>query len=329
MLVTDQSDKSNLIGSAVISGGLTAICVAIAIASQNLIWLAGLPVAGLLFWFLRRRTQHRKKIMAMPFPDGWRSHLMSHVEFYRALDPDQRHRFEKMTQVFLSEIQITGIRTDVDELTRVLVGASAVIPVFGFDDWEYARLGEVLIYPGRFDEQYQTDANGDARTLGMVGVNHLSGIMILSNPDLINGFVNSTDKRNVGIHEFAHLVDRADGAIDGLPVGVPPEVVGQWMDWVGHELESREQTDHIDDYAYTNRAEYLAVLTEYFFESPELLKQKSPVIYEMLQKMYRQNTRSLLGSIVPNRRRRVGRNAPCPCGSGEKYKRCCLRLSRR
>ncbi|HSL84651.1 MAG TPA: SEC-C metal-binding domain-containing protein [Thermoanaerobaculia bacterium] len=24
----------------------------------------------------------------------------------------------------------------------------------------------------------------------------------------------------------------------------------------------------------------------------------------------------------------VGRNAPCPCGSGKKYKRCCLGLDR-
>ena len=25
------------------------------------------------------------------------------------------------------------------------------------------------------------------------------------------------------------------------------------------------------------------------------------------------------------RRRKIGRNEPCPCGSGKKYKRCCLR----
>ena len=28
---------------------------------------------------------------------------------------------------------------------------------------------------------------------------------------------------------------------------------------------------------------------------------------------------------IPNRGERVGRNDPCPCGSGKKYKRCCLR----
>jgi len=30
-----------------------------------------------------------------------------------------------------------------------------------------------------------------------------------------------------------------------------------------------------------------------------------------------------LGSVVPFRANKVGRNEPCPCGSGRKYKRCC------
>ncbi len=28
---------------------------------------------------------------------------------------------------------------------------------------------------------------------------------------------------------------------------------------------------------------------------------------------------------APNKRKKIGRNAPCPCGSGKKYKKCCLR----
>ena len=227
-----------------------------------------------------------------------------------------------MSMVFLDEVPITGIRTEVDETTKLLVAASAVIPVFGFPAWEYARLGEVLIYPGRFDENFQADGSSDARTLGMVGVNHLSGVMILSKPDLINGFANPSDKRNVGIHEFAHLVDEADGSIDGLPAGAPASVMDCWLEWIVDDLEAARQRPGIDSYAYTNRAEYFAVLTEYFFESPSLLREKHPEIYEMLQKMYQQDTGTLLGSILP-RRRRIGRNSPCPCGSGKKFKRCC------
>ena len=31
---------------------------------------------------------------------------------------------------------------------------------------------------------------------------------------------------------------------------------------------------------------------------------------------------------IRNRERKVGRNDPCPCGSGKKYKNCCMRQAR-
>ena len=111
--------------------------------------------------------------------------------------------------------------------------------------------------------------------------------------------------------------------MDGIPPGVSAEVVRPWIEWVAGELtEPPQGRSHIDGYAYTNEAEYFAVLTEYLFESPEVLERKNPQMYEMLQEMYRQDTKSFLAGAVL-RRRRVGRNSPCPCGSGKKYKRCC------
>ncbi|MBN2291886.1 MAG: SEC-C domain-containing protein [Pirellulales bacterium] len=41
-----------------------------------------------------------------------------------------------------------------------------------------------------------------------------------------------------------------------------------------------------------------------------------------------QDTASFLPGATKLRPRRIGCNAPCPCGSGKKYKRCCLRLAR-
>ncbi|MEA1952455.1 MAG: zinc-dependent peptidase [Planctomycetota bacterium] len=231
--------------------------------------------------------------------------------------------------VFLDEVRITGIRTNVDETVRVLVAASAIIPIFSFKHWEYSRLGEVLIYPGSFDKNFQTDQDGQTDTLGMVGEGPLSGAMILSKPALIAGFDNAGDKQNVGIHEFAHLVDKADGYFDGIPPGVPADLARTWIKWVAEELaEPPEKRSHINDYAFTNEAEYFAVLMEYFFEAPEVLQRKNPQLYNMLEKITHQDTASFLPGATKFRARRIGRNKPCPCGSGKKYKHCCLRLAR-
>ncbi|MGB7327741.1 MAG: zinc-dependent peptidase [Rubripirellula sp.] len=335
MLVTPQSNRHDFNVSLGLAIAVAIVGIAIAFASPW--WLLISLSAPLVFWGSRRKTKRRLAVMNEPFPDAWEQTLLADVAYFVALDTDQRDRFRKLMQVFVDEVAITGIRTDADQRTVALVAASAVIPIFGFDDWEYSGLGEVLIYPNAFSEGYQTDAGSDRRTLGMVGDYHLSGVMILSKPDLIAGFTNQTDKRNVGIHEFSHLVDKQDGSIDGvIATGsghTSADVSVPWIRWVGEELRRKPGHDeHIDDYAYTNEAEYLAVLSEYFFDTPAMLEKKDPRLYKMLEKIYRQDPKKLLANVsqqIGQRKHRIGRNDDCPCGSGEKFKKCCLKRRHR
>ena len=235
----------------------------------------GLAVGLGVYHLFRRRALRRMEVVAEPFPEGWEDILQRTSLSIRPW-MKQAERFRNLVKIFIDEVPVTGIRTDVDDLTHVLVAASATIPIFGFEDWEYSGLGEILIYPSAFNEDYQTDGTVSRNTLGMIGVNHLSGVMILSKPDLISGFQNHKDKRNVGIHEFAHLVDKADGSVDGLPNTVAGDVASPWIGWVAEELKRDPRArEEIDDYAYTNEAEYFAVLSEYFFEAPDQLKATS------------------------------------------------------
>lgn len=328
MLVTSHSNRRNMTWA--ICSAVVVLAAAITVGCFNPWYFLGILFAPAVFWWLRRRTLRRLQLISQPFPETWEGILHSRVAYFSALDETQRDRFRHLVKIFLDETRITGIRTEIDETTRVLVAASAIIPIFNFDDWEYTRLGEVLIYPDSFDDSYRSDGNEPRNTLGMVGTGHLSGVMILSKPALISGFDRAADKNNVGIHEFAHLVDGADGAIDGLPPGVPADVAKLWVEWVGKELAQPPMgSSHIRDYAYTNEAEYFAVLVEYFFEAPESLQSKNPQLYRMMCKMFRQDTAKFLPGATRRRTRRIGRNSRCPCGSGKKFKKCCLRNSRR
>ena len=157
--------------------------------------------------------------------------------------------------------------------------------------------------------------------------------MILAKPDLLAGFRNPADKRNVGVHEFAHLVDKSDGAIDGLPsVGLERSAIGPWIDLVRRKMEEMRRGDSdINPYGLTNEAEFFAVATEYFFERPGVLQRKHPELYEMMEQVFNQDLLSRVAAMTRERRggrRQPGRNSPCPCGSGRKYKKCCLRKMR-
>lgn len=325
MLVTSAGDRRNRLQALALAGASAVVFVMVGWISPPAYLL--LVLCPVIYWLVRRRSLRRLRVMRQPFPPAWEQILQTHIAYYRALTEQDKERFRQLVMVFLDEVRITGIRTSVDDTVRVLVAASAAIPIFGFHDWEYHRLGEVLIYPHSFGEKYLSTGVGDANILGMVGLEHLSGVMILSKPSLLAGFDNPSSTDNVGVHEFAHLVER-DVAAQGLPAEVPINAVRHWVQYVAQELSHvGRNRAYINNYAYTNEHEYFAVLAEYFFKSPEFLQAKDPQLYAMLREMFHQDTWSLL-QRASARRRQYGRNEPCPCGSGKKYHECCLsRLS--
>jgi len=321
MLVTPAKDRKNRSHALTLAGSIAVVAVA-----AGWFWrpaLFAFVLSTLVYWLVRRRCVHRIMVMQRPFPATWEQVLQSHVAFFRALSDTEKERFRQLVKVFLDEVRITGIEIRLDDTVRVLVAASAAIPIFGFHDWEYHRLGEVLVYPGSFNEEYRSTGRADENILGLTGMQQLRGVMILSKPSLLAGFDIPSSKDNVGIHEFAHLVE-AEEVDYGLPPEVPWPVVKEWVKFVAQEL-SHPSKGHatIRNYAYTNEHEYFAVLAEYFFKSPDLLKKKDPQLYGMLREMFHQDTASMMKLEFP-KRVKVGRNEPCPCGSGMKYKHCCL-----
>jgi len=275
--------------------------------------------------FLLYLVYRKKKINPpLAFPAKWRIILQEKVDFYRKLNAEQKLQFESDIAHFLANIKITGINIDITIEDRLLVASSAVIPLFGFPAWTYKNLEEVLLYPTSFDRNFNIGSKAEIIT-GMVGTGPMEGKMILSRPALHMGYQITNDKHNVGIHEFVHLFDKEDGVVDGIP----PDFIDKtytlpWIQLI--ETKTKEiinEDTKIDSYATYNRKEFFAVTSEYFFESPHLLKEKEPELYKILSKAFNQDLAAVnFSSYSPPKS--IGRNDPCPCGSGKKYKHCCL-----
>jgi MtfA peptidase len=259
--------------------------------------LKGLVAASvfvLLHLFITIKYRKRKRIASIPFPPEWRRILFDLVFFYRMLNDDEKKYFEKKVQIFLGEKRITGIDTEADDSTKLLVASAAIIPVFKIEDWEYDTLGEILVYPDRFDKDYNFKT-GERDVLGMV-VHHTS-TLIISKKELFRGF-RSMEGGNAAIHEFIHKMDEEDGEIDGLPVIMlnRKELV-RWKRIRALEMEKLASgKSDLDPYALTGEAEFLAVAGEYFFEHPEKMKEKSPELYNILRSIFKQDTVSIIKS---------------------------------
>lgn len=230
-----------------------------------------------------------KKPLTIPFPPAWRNLLEANVPFYHALEPAEKNRFETDIQEFLSTVRITGVQTEVEDTDRLLVASSAVIPLFGFPGWRYRNVTEVLLYEGSFNREYETREGQERNILGLVG-GYTVSTMILSKPALHQGFKDQHSTQNVGIHEFVHLLDRADGATDGIPESLlqQPFVI-PWIKMVQQEISNiRAGASDIDPYGSTNEAEFLSVVSEYFFKQPQQLEKKHPELFALLEKIFRQ-----------------------------------------
>lgn len=143
-----------------------------------------LAILALLYYIFFGKK--RKAEPAPLMPGNFRQLLIEHVDFYSNLTEDKKLSFENRMQHFLAHTRITGVNTTVEDIDSVLIAASAIIPIFGFPDWEYINLNEVLLYPGSFNETF--DQEGDDRhTLGLVGTGPYQNIMILSKNELREG----------------------------------------------------------------------------------------------------------------------------------------------
>ncbi|WGQ08030.1 zinc-dependent peptidase [Pedobacter gandavensis] len=246
-----------------------------------------IPILLLVFYFIFRKDS-RHNYVTLSEED--KQMLFQHVVYYQHLTVEDRLRFEQKISAFLAEVKIEGVGTPVTVLDKLLIASSAVIPVFGFEDWHYRNLTNVLLYPDTFNQDFQYEG-GQRNILGMVGSGYMNGQMILSRAALIKGFSNAADKENTAIHEFVHLLDKSDGATDGVPENLMKhEYVVPWIRMIHEEMKRIEKgKSDINPYAITNEAEFFAVVSEYFFEKPDQFKSKHPELYDSLAGIFSQD----------------------------------------
>ena len=221
------------------------------------------------------KPKKKRKILPIEkvvIPDHWHQILVQNILFYQKLTKSEQQLFCAKMVRFLETTTIEAIHFELEELDTLLIAASAVIPVFRFPNWNYSNLSTVLIYPDYFDADLQFNSKTKGRNIaGLVGTGSFENHMILSRKALHYGFSNKTDKGNTAIHEFIHLLDKADGVIDGIPAALlDKQYTIPYLQLVHKKMEeiNKDKSD-IRNYGGTSQIEFLAVAGEYFFERPK------------------------------------------------------------
>lgn len=269
-----------------------------------------------LFGFL---SGGKAPVETIEWQPHWAEFLQQKVAFYRVLAADDKLLFHHRLVLFLQTTQVEAGQFEVTDQDRLLVAASAIIPVWGFPKWHYFNLASVYLLPASFNQNFEC-LQKDSLITGMVGTGPMAGKMALSRPALYKGFENSNDKQNVGIHEFVHLIDMMDGECDGYPERLKEFAYSiPWFELVHKKIiEIDNRKSNIRDYAATSRTEFFAVASEYFFERPGMLQRKHPKLFASMTEFYQQDVLRITRDIKPRAK------APCYCGSKKRYKHCCM-----
>ncbi len=248
--------------------------------------LLGVFAAAFLLLYLSKKKKTGNTTGLAPR----RAHrLLLRVRFYKNLPPERQEVFRNRVINFLNTIRITPAQgVKIKMLDRIYVASAAIIPVFHKPDWQYNDLDEVIIRSGNFSKDFR-GAPEDENVMGMVGDGVMNRLMVIGLGALRTGF-EQQGRGNTAIHEFVHLIDKSDGAVDGVPQALlPDELAGPWLEYVQRtiaDIRSGKERD-ISEYGGRNEAEFLAVVSEYYFQRPEYLEESHPELFGLLEQIYK------------------------------------------
>ncbi len=245
----------------------------------------------LIFVFYIIYNLFKKKVpIPQPALDVDRKMLQEYIVFYQKLTENDKTKFEQRVRNFLQKVRIKGVDVEINDRDKLFVAAAAIIPIFGFKDWEYQNIHDVLIYPDTFGHDFKTQGP-DRNVLGMVGNGAMQNLMILSIKDLRADFLQKNTTSNAAIHEFVHLIDKDDGYVDGCPENLLPYKSSiPWLKHIHQEIELIQKGDSdINPYGATNEAEFLSVASEYFFKQPNMMHEKHPELFVLLDRFFYPN----------------------------------------
>ncbi len=262
---------------------------------DNLNWLAvyayGIVFLG-IFMFIFKIFEHnynlyfdkplyRQFVVYKNLNPQQKSILRTQFSFYNKLSNKHKRQFEHRVATFSKSKNFIGRDGfEINDAQKILISAVGCMLSFGRRNYNYGLIEAVLVYP----KEFYSKAN-DAYHKGEFNPKHK--VLAFSWEDFEKGYEITNDNLNLGIHEFMHAMQ-----LEAM-TGKDPDSARFMKHFknILRRLTNQELKDKLDNtrffraYAFTNQYEFMAVLAEYFFESPAELKQHFPELYKFKRKM--------------------------------------------
>jgi len=207
--------------------------------------------------------------------------LENDFSFYTLLSDKEKRQFRHRVSTFISEKEFIGREGIlVTERMKVLISAVGCMLSFGRRNYDYGLIEHILIYPDEFYSKINNAMHkGEFNPYGKA--------LVLFWKDFEEGYQITNDNRNLGIHEFMHAMQlEARKSRDLDSTRFAKQFQNILMQLTHKEVKDKlDETKYFRAYAFTNQYEFMAVLAEYFIESPKDFKSHFPMLYTYTQKL--------------------------------------------
>lgn len=262
----------------------------------------GITFFALLFLYEVHKKNILDKIKKLPFLEQYEA-IIAKTPHYHRLSTDDKIKLQHSIVYFIHLKEFIGIGIEVTDEMKVLIAFYACLLLIhkGTENC-YGNLKTIIIYP-------HSVMIKQVKSYGGIYTKEQFVIQGQSANDTVVITWHEAKKEsyhmrhnNVIIHEFAHEIDFMDGEIDGIPPIEQSKYDG-WVNILYKEfntlntivLKNRNwgKYELLGAYAASNEAEFFAVVTERFFESPVSLRLHFPELYDEFKDFYMIDTAQL------------------------------------
>ena len=214
-------------------------------------------------------------------PKKKKEFLVNNVSFYNKLSDKHKSYFEhRLTKFIRTYDFVERENFELTPETKVLIASSYVKLTFGMRKYLTTTFDKIVVYPNNFysliTKQYHKGEFNPAFKM-----------IVFSWEDFLLGDVILNDNLNLGIHEFTHALTFHGRKSKDVSARIFYSVFEEITSFMNSEenIEAIKQSNYFREYALTNKLEFVAVIMEHFFETPEDLQRKFPKLYKKIEVM--------------------------------------------
>ncbi len=214
-------------------------------------------------------------------PRNKKEFLVKNISFYQKLSDKHKDYFEHRLAKFIRNYDF--IERENFELTpeiKVLIGSSYIKLTFGMRKYLTTTFDKIVIYPSNFYSVITKQYHKGEFNPGFK-------MVVFSWEDFLLGDVILNDNLNLGIHEFTHALTFHGRKSKDVSARIFYRVFEEITAFMNDEnnIEPIRESNYFRAYAMTNKLEFVAVIMEHFFETPEDLKRQLPKLYGRIKIM--------------------------------------------